>query len=448
MYKKSWATVSALAFAVAVGTLQMTVVVPLLPGLQAALGVAPTTASWVLTAGLLSGAVAIPLLSRLGDGHGRRVVSLVALALLVVGAVLCAVTDAFPVVVAGRVLQGMSAPLLPLAVGVARDLLPGPRLPAAIGVLSATIGVGSGGGMILAGLVGGDHRTAFWFLAGLGVLAFALVVVVVPADRVRTSAGRPDLLGAALVSGWLVCLLVAVSEGAVWGWTSPATMGLLVAAVVLAAVWVRTARRTAEPLVEIPLLLHRKTVGATVASLLLGFALFATITTFAAHARTALGASVLQVGLHLLPTTVLMLLVSVCAGALMRRFAASTLVAAGSAVVAVAALWLVPLPGDGFGLYAATAVLGLGIGLGYAALGTMAVEHVEPAKTAVAGGINALVRVVGSSLAGAVVAAVLATGGPGGGFAVAAVAAVLAGAFAAVHGGLVRRAEARAAAVV
>ncbi|OAP25641.1 MFS transporter [Amycolatopsis sp. M39] len=362
--------------------------------------------------------------------------SLVVLASLVGGSVLGAVADSLPLLVVGRILQGAAAPVLPLAIGQVRNVLPARSLPTAIGVLSATIGAGSGGGMILAGLAGGDHQLVFWVLAALGVVAFALVAAVREDRTAEVRSGSPDLLGAVLVSGWLICLLLAISKGAEWGW---ATVGLLVAAVVLAAVWIATARRTKTPLIEIPMLLHRKTIGATVASFLLGFALFATIMTLSAYAQGVLGASVLQVGLYLLPTTVLMLVVSVLAGALMRRFSAPALVAGGSAVVLVAALWLTTLPGDGLGLYAVAAVLGLGIGLGYAALGTMAVEHVEPAKTAAAGGINALVRVVGSSLAGAVGAVVLPAGGPGWSFAVAAVAALLSALFAAAYGNLLRK---------
>ncbi|SEH02804.1 Major Facilitator Superfamily protein [Nonomuraea solani] len=426
MYKNSLA-VAVLAFGVAVGTLQMTVVVPLLPLLQQRLGASLTSVSWTLTAGLLSGAVSIPLLSRLGDMYGRRLVTLVALGLLVAGSALGAVSDALAPLIAARVLQGTGATLLPLAMGLVRQVVPGHRLPSAIGVLSATIGVGSGGGMILAGLVDGDHRAVFWALTGLGALAFALVAAVVRETPARNP-GRPDLAGAALVSGWLVCLLLALSKGATWGWTSPLTLGLFGAAVVVATAWVVTARRTAAPLIEIPMLLHRGTVGATVASFLLGFALFATITTVSAVVQGTLGASVLRVGIYLLPTTTLMLVVSVLAGPLMRRFTASALVAAGSALVTAATLWLAFSSYSDIDLYGAATVLGLGLGLGYAALGTMAVEHVEPAKTAAAGGVNGLVRIVGGSLAGAVVAA---AGDPGWSFGVAATAALLATLFAA-----------------
>ncbi|MET7333004.1 MFS transporter [Nonomuraea sp. NPDC005650] len=437
MYRKLW-VVAVLAFAVAVGTLQMTVAVPLLPGLQQRFQVPATTVSWTLTAGLLSGAVSIPLLSRFGDMYGRRTTSLVALGLLAAGSTLSAMADTLPLLIVGRVLQGTAAPLLPLAMGLVRQVVPAHRLPSAIGVLSATIGVGSGGGMILAGVLDGNHRAVFWVLAGLAALSFVLVAVMVREAPARGS-GRPDLAGAALVAVWLVCLLLAISKGAAWGWTSPLTLGLFAVAVAVAAAWVATARRTASPLIEIPMLLHRGTVGATVASFLLGFALFAAITTVSAVAQGTLGASVLQVGIYLLPTTVLMLVVSVLAGPLMRRFTASALVAGGSALVTAATLWLAMSRSSGADLYGAATLLGLGIGLGYAALGTMAVEHVEPAKTAAAGGVNALVRVVGSSVAGAMGAAVLSSGGAGWTFGVAAGAALLAALFAAVHGNLSRR---------
>lgn len=293
--------------------------------------------------------------------------------------------------------------------------------------------------MILAGLVGGTYHGLFWALAGLGAAGFALVALLVREPRQRhADGGRPDLVGATLVATWLVCLLLAISKGAAWGWASPLTLGLLAGAAVTAWIWVLTARRTAAPLIEIPMLLHRATIGATVASMLLGFALFAGVTTISAVAQGTLGASVLQVGMYLLPTAGLMLAVSLLAGPLMRRYPAASLVGTGSLLVAVAALWLAASHDRASDLYGAAGVLGVGIGLGYAALGTMAVEHVEPAKTAAAGGVNALVRIVGSSLAGTVTAALLSGGAAGWSFGVAAVSALVAALFGFIHLALAR----------
>ncbi|WP_067972799.1 MFS transporter [Nocardiopsis trehalosi] len=440
MYKNSpWTVVGVLAFGVAVGTMQMTVVVPVLPALQRELDAPLSTPSWTLTAALLSGAVSIPLLSRLGDLYGRRRMALASLGLLVTGSVAAALATTVAGVIAGRILQGMAAPLLPLAIGIVRQETPRDRLPTAIGVLSAMMGVGSGGGMILAGVVGDGYQVLFWTLAGLAAAAAALIAVCVRESPLPPTGARPDLAGTVLMAAWLVCLLLAVSKGASWGWASVPTLGLLAAAAVLLAAWVLSARRAAAPLVEIPMLLHPGTVGASVASLLLGFSLFCTITTLSSVAQSGLGASVLQVGLYLLPAALMMTAVSLPAGLLMRRFAASSLVGAGASTVVAAALGLGAAYGSPTAIYGATAVLGLGMGLGYAALGTMAVEHVEPAKTAAAGGVNALVRVVGSSLAGAVTAAVLPTAGPGWSFAAAAAAALVAAVFAFSHGALDRK---------
>ncbi|MFC7642695.1 MFS transporter [Streptosporangium lutulentum] len=423
-----------LAFAVAVGTLQMTAMVPMLPVLQQRLHTPLTSVSWTLTAALLSGAVSIPCCRASATCTADIPWHWWRSPCWWPGRCSAPWPPRFPFSSLGRVLQGMAAPLLPLAMGIARQSVPRDRLPTAIGVLSAMMGVGSGAGMILAGLVGGTYQALFWILAGLGAAAFALVAVVVREPARSSPGGRPDLVGAALVAAWLICLLLAISKGTAWGWTSPGTLGLLGAAVALAAVWVVTARRTASPLIEIPMLLHRGTVGATVASMLLGFALFAAITTLSSVAQQVLGASVLQVGLYLLPTALLMLMVSLSAGRLMRRFSSSSMVGTGSLLVAAATLWLSLSHGGSADLYGAAAVLGVGIGLGYAALGTMSVEHVEPAKTAAAGGVNALVRVVGSSLAGAVTAALLSGSGPGWSFAASAVAALVSAVFGYAHG--------------
>ena len=418
---RPWAAVSALALAVAVGTMQLTVVVPLLPALQRELGVPLTTASWAVTAGLLSGAIAIPVLARLGDAHGRRPVLVVALGLLTGGSLLAALAPGLPWLLTGRVLQGFAAALLPLAVGLARQLLPAHRLPGAIGLLSATIGAGSGGGLILAGLLGSDHRAVFWALAVLGLASGALVLGLVrPAER--PTGGRPDVPGAVLLSAALTGLLLVTSRGATWGWTSTPTLGLAAATLVAAAGWVLTARRTPAPLIPVEMLVDRRTAAATGASFLLGFALFGLITGVSTHAQ-AEGATVLQVGVLLLPTTVLMLAFSVAAGPLLRRFPASALVAAGSVAVAAAGMWLVVVPATA----GATGLLGIGIGLGYGALGTMAVQHVDPAETATASGINALVRLVGSAVAGVVAPVLLTAAGPPAALAAPAFAALLAG---------------------
>ncbi|SEH02548.1 Major Facilitator Superfamily protein [Nonomuraea solani] len=441
--RNPWPAVVSLAFAASIAALQNTAVVPLLPVLQRELNASLPAVTWTLTLSLLVAAVATPLLSRFGDMYGRRRMILGALALLVIGSVMAALATSLTWLIVARVLQGFVSALVPLSIGVVRDMLPREQLATGIGVLSATMGFGSGGGMILAGLTSGDYHLVFWITAGISLLA-AVVVAFLVRDTSPPVKGRPDLLGAGLLAAWLVALLLGISEGGSWGWTSPGVLGLFAAAALLAAVWVLVERRVAEPLVEMAMLVHRGTIGATVSSMLLGFSFFTLLTGMSAFAQAGFAASTLEVGIYLLPSTLFMLVISLFAGRFMRRFAASTMVAAGSGVTGVAALWLVVAHDASVHLYVASSLMGVGLGIGYAALGTMAVEHVDPAKTAVAAGVNALVRVVGGSTAGAVIAAILAARPGLDGypwiFGAAAAGGVVAALFAAVYGHLNRAA--------
>lgn len=441
--RNPWPAVVSLSFAASVASLQNTAVVPLLPVLRRELHTSLTAVSWTLTLSLLVGAVATPLLSRFGDMYGRRRMIFGALALLVIGSVMAALATSLAWLVVARVLQGFVSALVPLSIGVVRDSVPRNQLATGIGVLSATMGIGSGGGMILAGLASGDFHLLFWITAAISLVALIVVAFLVR-DAAPPVKGRPDLLGAALLTAWLVALLVAISEGGSWGWTSAGVLGLFGAAVLLAVAWVLVERRVAEPLVDMAMLVHRGTVGATVSSALLGFSFFTLLTGISdfAQAPEGFSATTLDVGLYLLPTTLFMLVISLFAGRLMRRFAASSMVAAGSLVTGLGGLWLVIENGAPVHLYVASSLMGIGLGVGYAALGTMAVEHVDQDKTAVAAGVNALVRIVGGSTAGAVIAAILAAQPGAGGyrwvFAAAAGAGVVAAAFAASFGYLNR----------
>ncbi|MFJ8728912.1 MFS transporter [Streptomyces bauhiniae] len=434
--RNPWPAVSVLAFVAAVATLQNTVVVPMLPVLQRDLHTSYAAAGWTVTGSLLSGAIAIPLFSRFGDLYGRRTLSLVTLGMLTLGAVVSATAGGIGWMVAGRVLQGAGSALLPLAVGIVRELLPERRLPTGIGVVSATVGLGSGAGMVMAGLFAGNYRALFWTIGALGAGCMVLVGSVIRSDSPRGE-GRPDLPGAALLCAALLCLLLATSQGGAWGWTAGRTLGVFGAAALAGVLWAVTARRVATPLIEPAMLTDRRTVGASVASFLLGFALFVMMTTISGFTQSQWDASVLRVGGYLLPTTTLMLVFSVFSGRLMRRFSASALVTSGSVLVGLSGLWLALSCTGDLDVYAASTLLGGGIGISYAALGVLAVQHVAPEKTAAASGVNTLARAIGGAASGAVTTAILnAVGEPAGyrwNFANAAVGAGLAAAFVAVY---------------
>jgi MFS family permease len=411
-----WSVVAAAAFGASVTVMQQSAVLPLLPRLQSELGVGVTAVSWTFTISMLVGAVATPLFSRFGDMYGRRRMLLVSFVLLLAGSVLAGLATSLPALLFGRVVQGFSVAVIPLSIGVVRGALPPERMATGIGTISATIGIGSGIGLVLSGVIAQyttGFRAVFWVMAGLAAAALVIGAIVLR-DPTPPQGGRPDVPGAILLAGGLVTLLLGITEGQDWGWTSAGILGLFAASAVLFAIWVAVERRTAEPLVDIGLLTHRGTIGASVASMLLGFAMFGGFSLapqFVQAPATAgygFGASVLEAGLCLLPASVLMMIVSPASGGLIRRLSAPYVVAIGAAVTGASELWLVLSHARVTDVLISMTLLGVGIGLAYSALATMAIEHVEPARTGVASGVNSLVRMLGASIAGAVAAAVLA----------------------------------------
>jgi MFS family permease len=409
-------TLLALGSAGLVISLQQTLVLPLLPRLQQTFDTSVTAVSWVFTATLLAGAVATPLLSRFGDMYGKKRMITVTMALLVAGSVVCALSDSLGMLITGRALQGTAAAVIPLGIGIIRDTFPRERIMSAIGIVSATMGVGGSAGMLVTGVVADhtrSHHPVFWISAGMG--AFALVMVLAyTAEAGERAGGRPDVAGAVLLAGSLVTLLLGISQGNPWGWTSGRTLGLFAAAVVLGAAWVAVERRVREPLVHLRLLTGPRSLSANLASVLLGFAMFTAFTlvsnliqTPSAVAGYGLTGSVLDVGLYMLPSTVSMLLFSVLAGRFEARLGAAFTLAVGAAFAAVSYTWLALNHDTPLDVMIFSGIQGIGFGIAYAALGTLAVEHVPMNQSGIASGINALVRTAGGSVASAATAAVL-----------------------------------------
>src|SRR6266545_1765073 len=264
---RTGAVVAVLAFAGIVVALMQTLVIPLIPQLPTLLHASASDATWAITATLLAGAVATPVMGRLGDMYGKRRMLLVSLAMLVAGSVVCGLSDALVPMVVGRTLQGMSAGVIALGISIMRDELPAERLGGATALMSASLGVGGALGLPAAALLAQytNWHILFWASAALGAVATALVVRLVPESAVR-SGGRFDSVGAVGLSAALVCLLLAISKGGDWGWTSGVTTGLFGASVVVLLLWGRWELRHPQPLVDLRVTARRQVLLTNLAS--------------------------------------------------------------------------------------------------------------------------------------------------------------------------------------
>ncbi|MFJ5720341.1 MFS transporter [Streptomyces sp. NPDC093149] len=407
--------VPVLAFAGITVAVMQTLLVPVIKDLPALLHTDPSNATWVMTATLLAGAVATPIMGRLGDLYGKRKMLLASLAVMVIGSLICAFTDDLVIMIVGRALQGFAMGAIPLGIGIMRDELPREKLGSAMALMSSSIGVGGGLALPAAALVAqhADWHTLFFGAAGLGVLSMALTVLVVPETTLRAP-GRFDLIGALGLSLGLVCLLLPVTKGSDWGWTSGSTLGLIAAAVVILVLWGLFELRSPAPLIDLRTTARREVLLTNLASIMVGVAFYAVslvlpqLLQLPESTGYGLGRSMVVAGLCVAPLGLTMMFVAPLYARLSARRGPKVSLMLGMLIIAIGY-------GAGLGLMSAAwqtvviaVVLGAGIGLAYSSLPALIIGAVDPSETGAANGLNTLMRSIGTSVSSAVIGMVLA----------------------------------------
>lgn len=408
------AMVGVLAFCGVVVAVMQTLVVPLLPRIPDLTGSTPAAASWLVTVTLLTGAVFTPVLGRIGDMYGKRRVLLVALGVLVLGSVLCASSSHLGVLITGRAFQGAALAVIPLGMSILRDELPPERLFSSVALLSSTLGVGAAVGLPVATLVVDrfDWHTMFWASAALGAVDIALVLLCVPKSPVR-SPGRFDAPGALGLTTLLVALLLVVTQGGTWGWTSAPVLGLVALSVVLAPLWGRHQLHARSPMVDLRVSTRRPVLLANLVALLMGFAFYANSLATAQLVQEpkttgyGLGASIVVAGLCLLPGGLSMVALAPVSARMSTRHGPRVSLVLASAVLAVGYLVRYFTSTSLWQIVGGATVVAMGTAIAYAALPSLVLRTVPASQTGAANGINTLMRSVGQALCSAVVAAVL-----------------------------------------
>jgi EmrB/QacA subfamily drug resistance transporter len=394
--------------------LQQTMVFPALSTFQREFDTSSAWATWVLTVFLLTASVATPLLGRLGDQYGKERMLVVALSIFLVGTIGGAFAWNIGALIGSRALAGAGGAVFPLSFGIIRDEFPPEKVKVGIGLLSAVFGVGGGFGIVFSGLIV-DHLSWRWlFVAGAIPVASAIVLVhrYVPESPVKTRA-RLDLPGAALLCGTLVSLLVALTEGENWGWSSLPFLLLIAASAVLLAAWAATELHVAEPMVDMRMMSHRPVLLTNATALIAGFAMFGSfvlVPQFVSTPETSgygFGASPTVAGLYLVPASVMMLFAGPVAGMLGRRYGSKWPLALGMALVAAAGVGLAAWHDQPAQLIAAMVLLGAGVAAAFAAMAALITENVRPTETGVATGMNTVMRTVGGVVGGQIGAAIL-----------------------------------------
>jgi EmrB/QacA subfamily drug resistance transporter len=402
-------SIAALAFALAQTTL-----IPALGVLKDELDTDSGGVAWTLTGYLLAAAVFTPLFGRLGDMFGKRRLLVVSLVFFTLGSVVAALGSSLGVVVAGRVLQGVGGGIFPLCFGIIRDEFPRERVGQSIGLISATLGIGGGLGLVIGGLLV-DHASyhdIFWLSAAMSALAAVAVQVWIHESPVRTP-GKVDLRGAAVLGVGLVLPMVAIARANDWGWTSAKVVALIVVGLAILAFWVWLQKRTEEPMADIATLRRPPVLMTNVATVLVGFGMFGAYILIPQLAEApestgyGFGLSATASGVLMLPSALAMLFVGPVSGILGAKMGNKVPLALGGAITAVGLILMGAAHGSEWEILVFNTIASVGIGLAYAAMPNLIVDAVPPHQTGQATGFNAVVRSVGSSLGSQVTAAVL-----------------------------------------
>ncbi|GAA4841351.1 MFS transporter [Kitasatospora terrestris] len=406
----------ALIVAMLAFTVVQTAVVPILPSLAKELDVSGSSITWLMTANLLSAAVLTPLLGRFGDLRGRKPMLLVSLAGLVAGSALAVSTHSFTWLVVARVLQGAGGGVLPLAISIVRDEMPREKVTGGVAAISASMGVGSGLGLVATGLLleHWSYKSIFWMGLAFGLIAVGLVALRVPKDPVVDKNGGADPLGAITLAGWLSALLIAVSQGNHWGWTSTKTLGLFAVAAVVALIWILIEVKVKHPLVDMKMLSRPAVAFTNISGLLIGFGMYGSFLLISNFAQTpeklahyGFTATVLHAGIMLLPSALGSMVAAPVGALLIARRGPRLPLVLGGLLGSAAMVYLAVRHGHEIDIYLSSAVFGLGVGLAYAAMPAYINGAVPAEQSGIANGMNAVLRTVGGAIGTAVMGAIL-----------------------------------------
>ena len=411
--RRRWLALYVLCVGMLMIVLDATIVNVALPTIQEDLGFSQNDLAWVVNAYLIAFGGLLLLSGRIGDLIGQRRIFLIGLAVFTAASLLCALAQSQGLLVGARFVQGVGGALTSAVIlGMIVTMFPEPREQAkAIGVYTFVAVAGGSIGLLLGGVLTETINWHWIFFVNLPIgLATALFAIRLVPDRegIGLTAGA-DLPGAALLTGGLMLGVYTILGVTEEGWGSSQTLGLGAVSIGLLAAFVARQARVANPLMPLRLFRSRNVAGANLVQALLVVGMFGMFFLGALYMQQILGYDALQVGLAYLPTTVVMGTMSFrFTGQLNLRYGPQATLVPAMVLVVIALLLLARTPVDAtyaIDLMPAMILFGLGAGLGFPSLMTLAMSGATASDSGLASGlVNTSVQV-----GGAIGLAVLAT---------------------------------------
>ncbi|WEH18322.1 MFS transporter [Streptomyces sp. VNUA24] len=409
-----WFTLLTVAVGVMMVALDGTIVAIANPVIADDLKASFAEVQWITNAYFLALAVTLITAGKLGDRFGHRQTFLIGVVGFAAASGAIGLSDSVAFVVTFRVFQGLfGALLMPAALGLLRATFPAEKLNMAIGIWGMVIGASTAGGPILGGFLveNVSWQSVFWINVPVGVLALALGAWILLDHRAENAPRSFDVLGIALLSGAMFCLVWALIKAPEWGWGDGLTWTFVAASVVgfgLFAFWETKVR---EPLIPLGLFRSVPLSAGVVLMVLMAIAFMGGLFFVTFYLQNVHGMSPIDAGLHLLPLTGMMIVGSPLAGALITKAGPRVPLAGGMALTAIAMYGMSTLETDTGSAVMSLWFALLGLGLAPVMVGAteVIVGNAPLELSGVAGGLQQAAMQIGGSLGTAVLGAVMAS---------------------------------------
>jgi EmrB/QacA subfamily drug resistance transporter len=413
--KNRWIALYVLCVGMLMIVLDVTVVNVALPSIQDDLGFSQSSLAWVVNAYLIAFGGLLLLSGRFGDVLGRKNMFLAGLGVFTLASLLCGAAQSQEMLVAARFVQGIGGAMTSAVIlGMIVTMFPEPREQAkAIGVYAFVASAGGSIGLLAGGVLTQSINWHWIFFVNvpIGIATAVFALRLLERDKGIGFGAGADIPGAVLVTGALMLLVYTIVKPAAEdGWGSTGALGLGALALVLLAAFVARQARAQNPLMPLRIFRSRNVSGANIVQALVVAGMFGTFFLGSLYLERVLGYSALEIGLAFLPTTIVMGMLSVrYSEPLITRFGARTTLIPGLVLTAAALALFAQAPVDGSysrDVLPVVILLGLGAGLSFPALMTLAMSGVAPEDSGFASGLVNTTQQVGGAFGIAILASV------------------------------------------
>ena len=395
-----WYVLATVAIGTFMATLDSSIVNVALPTISGQFHSDLSTLQWVVSAYLLTITSLLPVFGRIADMFGRKRVYALGFIIFTLGSVLCGFAQNIWFLVGTRVLQAVGASMLMSnSAAIITSIFPPKERGKALGLTGTVVALGSLTGPALGGIIIGltSWRSIFFINLPIGIIGYAAVLLILPNDVPSNEKERFDFTGAFTFTFGMIAVLLGITNGEAWGWSSVPVLSSLVLGMTSLIFFIMTERKVEHPMINLSLFRNRPFLIGNLSGGLSFVAMFANNMLLPFYLQGILNYKPSQVGLMLMVFPMVMAIVAPVSGHASDKFGPMILTTSGLVINALGLFYFSTLPTTAsfIQIIPGPMLMGLGAGMFQSPNNSSVMSSVPPQKLSIAGGINSLVRNLG-----------------------------------------------------